>query len=180
MIDIKVTTWLLAAALLAACSQNIPATYTAGPPDPNSVTTFTLSLTPDSLLNCWQVNPGMDRPMTMTVQNNSGELLTAGGIHYGLTRRAQRLCWRQLHQDQGGPFDLAQDAHGPHQRPALHLDGQRVLAARLLDLGVLDGLDGPVQRVAAGRQARSAGKQHVRIRLQARHQRLYESARASR
>src|SRR5689334_8658708 len=86
MIDIKVTTWLLAAALLAACSQNIPATYTAGPPDPNSVTTFTLSLTPDSLLNCWQVNPGMDRPMTMTVQNNSGELLTAGGIHYGLTR----------------------------------------------------------------------------------------------
>ena len=87
MIDIKRTTMLFAVAL-AACSQNMPATYTGGPPDPNSVTTFNLSLTPDSLVNCWQANPGMDRPMTMTVQNNSGELLTSGGIHYGLTRVA--------------------------------------------------------------------------------------------
>jgi hypothetical protein len=91
MIDIKRTTMLSAVALAAACSQNLPAAYTGGPPDPNSATTFTLSLTPNSLLNCWQANPGMDRPMTMTVQNNSGELLTAGGIHYGLTRVAPNV-----------------------------------------------------------------------------------------
>jgi hypothetical protein len=76
----------VAAALVGACSQNMPATHTGGPPDPNSSTVFTLSLTPDSLANCWQVNPGMERPMTMTVQNNSGTLVTGGGIHYGLTR----------------------------------------------------------------------------------------------
>jgi hypothetical protein len=91
MINIKRTTMLFAVALSAACSQNMPVAYTGGPADPNSVTTFTLSLTPDSLLNCWQANPGMDRPMTMTVQNNSGELLTAGGIHYGLTRVAPNV-----------------------------------------------------------------------------------------
>jgi hypothetical protein len=85
-LNIKRATMLLAVALPTACSQNMPVAYTGSPADPNSVTTFTLSLTPDSLLNCWQVNPGMDRPMTMTVQNNSGELLTAGGIHYSLTR----------------------------------------------------------------------------------------------
>jgi hypothetical protein len=88
MIDIKTTTSLLAAALLGGCSQNMPPAYTGGPPDPNSQTTFTLSLTPDSLMNCWQANPGMDRPMTMVVQNNSGDLLTSGGIHFGLTRVA--------------------------------------------------------------------------------------------
>ena len=82
----KLTMMIAASALLGGCAQNMLPTYTGGPPDPNSVTTFTLSLTPDSLMNCWQVNPGMDRPMTMTVQNNSGVLLTGGGIHYGLTR----------------------------------------------------------------------------------------------
>jgi hypothetical protein len=82
---------LAAAALLGACVPNTPPTYTGGPTDPNSVTTFTLALTPNSLLNCWQANPGMDRPMTMTVQNNSGELLTSGGIHYGLTRVAPNV-----------------------------------------------------------------------------------------
>ena len=90
MREINLTT-ILAAALLGACSQNLPATYTGGPPDPNSVTTFNLSLTPNSLLNCWQANPGMDRPMTMKVQNNSGDLLTSGGIHYGLTRVAPNV-----------------------------------------------------------------------------------------
>jgi hypothetical protein len=89
MLDTRLTTILLAAAaLLGACSQNIPPTYTGGPPDPNSQTTFTLALAPGSLLNCWQANPGMDRPMTMVVQNNSGDLLTSGGIHFGLTRVA--------------------------------------------------------------------------------------------
>jgi hypothetical protein len=87
----KLMTTMAAAALLGACTQNMPPAYTGGPPDPNSVTTFTLSLTPDSLVNCWQANPGMDRPMTMTVQNNSGTLLTGGGIHYGLTRVAPNV-----------------------------------------------------------------------------------------
>ena len=82
---------LAAAALLGACAQNMPATYSGGPPDPNSVTTFTLSLAPNSLLNCWQANPGMDRPMTMVVENNSGMLHTSGGIHYGLTRVAPNV-----------------------------------------------------------------------------------------
>jgi hypothetical protein len=84
----KAVKMLAVTALLGACSQNIPATYTGGPPDPNSSTVFTLSLAPGSLVNCWQANPGMDRPMTMTVQNNSGDLLTSGGIHYSLTRVA--------------------------------------------------------------------------------------------
>jgi hypothetical protein len=89
MFNTRLKTILLAAgALLGACAQNIPPTYTSGPPDPNSQTIFTLALAPGSLLNCWQANPGMDRPMTMVVQNNSGDLLTSGGIHYGLTRVA--------------------------------------------------------------------------------------------
>ena len=87
----RMTVTMAAAALLGACTQNMPPAYSGGPPDPNSVTTFTLSLTPDSLVNCWQANPGMDRPMTMTVQNNSGTLLTGGGIHYGLTRVAPNV-----------------------------------------------------------------------------------------
>jgi hypothetical protein len=31
-------------------------------------------------------DPGMTRPMTVTVHNDTGTLFTAGGIHYGLTR----------------------------------------------------------------------------------------------
>jgi hypothetical protein len=91
MFNTRPATALAAALLLGACVQDGPPAYTAGPPDPNSNTTFTLSLTPDSLLNCWQANPGMDRPMTMVVQNNSGDLLTSGGIHYGLTRVAPNV-----------------------------------------------------------------------------------------
>jgi hypothetical protein len=91
MLKTRMTTMVAIAALLGGCVPNTPPTYTGGPPDPNSVTTFTLALAPNSLLNCWQANPGMDRPMTMTVQNNSGELLTSGGIHYGLTRVAPNV-----------------------------------------------------------------------------------------
>ena len=36
-------------------------------------------------------DPGMTRPMTVTVQNDSGVLDTAGGIHYGLTRVAPNV-----------------------------------------------------------------------------------------
>jgi hypothetical protein len=91
MTIVRLAKTLLATVLLGGCVPNTPPTYTGGPADPNSVTTFTLSLAPNSLLNCWQANPGMDRPMTMTVQNNSGELLTSGGIHYGLTRVAPNV-----------------------------------------------------------------------------------------
>jgi hypothetical protein len=91
MLNTRLTTLLAATMLLGACVQDGPPAYTGGPADPNSSTTFNLSLTPDSLVNCWQANPGMDRPMTMVVQNNSGDLLTSGGIHYGLTRVAPNV-----------------------------------------------------------------------------------------
>jgi len=91
MIKAKVAMALAVAAMLGGCARNIPATYTGGPPDPNSVTTFNLSLTPDSIVPCTQGDSSMERPMTMTVQNNSGTLLTSGGIHYGLTRVAPNV-----------------------------------------------------------------------------------------
>ena len=47
MLNTRLTTMLLAAAaLLGACVPNTPPTYTGGPPDPNSQTTFTLALAP--------------------------------------------------------------------------------------------------------------------------------------
>ena len=77
--------------LVGACVQDGPAPYTGGPRDPNSATTFNLSLTPASIVNCSLADPGMTRPMTLTVQNDSGTLLTEGGIHYGLTRVAPNV-----------------------------------------------------------------------------------------
>jgi hypothetical protein len=72
--------------LCGACLQDGPAPYSGGPRDPNSSTVFNLSLTPDSLPNCMTADSSMTRPMTVTVQNDTGTLFTAGGIHYGLTR----------------------------------------------------------------------------------------------
>jgi hypothetical protein len=72
--------------LCGACVQDGSAAYSGGPPDPNSSTVFNLSLTPDSLPNCMMADSSMTRPMTVTVQNGTGTLFTAGGIHYGLTR----------------------------------------------------------------------------------------------
>jgi hypothetical protein len=71
--------------------QDGPAVYSGGPRDPNSSTVFNLSLTPDSLPNCMMADPGMTRPITVTVQNDTGTLFTAGGIHYGLTRVGQNV-----------------------------------------------------------------------------------------
>jgi hypothetical protein len=78
----------LTAALLfcGGCVQDGPTPYTGGPRDPDSSTVFNLSLTTTSLANCMMADPGMTRPMTFTVTNDSGMLLTDGGIHYGLTR----------------------------------------------------------------------------------------------
>ena len=76
---------------LTACVQDGPAPYTGGPRDADSSTVFNLSLTPASLPNCMMADPGMSRPVTVTVSNDTGMLLTAGGIHYGLTRVAPNV-----------------------------------------------------------------------------------------
>jgi hypothetical protein len=78
---------LVAALLIGGCSQP-PSTASpaAGTTDPNSVTVFTLALQPDSVTGCIMGDPGMTRPMTLTVSNNSAVLLTGGGIHYDLNR----------------------------------------------------------------------------------------------
>jgi hypothetical protein len=59
--------------------------------EPNSVTVFTLSLQPNSVSGCVMTDPGMTRPVTLTVTNNSAVLLTSGGIHYDLSRVAPNV-----------------------------------------------------------------------------------------
>jgi hypothetical protein len=89
MFKTRTTVFLAAAILVAGCTQtgNIPAPMTAGPMDPNSVTVFTLALQPGiSVSGCILGDASMTRPVTLTVSNDKGELLTAGGIHYSLTR----------------------------------------------------------------------------------------------
>src|ERR1700755_95808 len=78
---------LTVAGLCSGCSQpqGTPASMTAGPMDPNSVTVFTLAVAPDSVTGCIMADPSMTRPMTLTVTNGSAELLTSGGIPYPLT-----------------------------------------------------------------------------------------------
>jgi len=78
---------LTAAGLFSGCSQSQStlAPATAGSTDPNSVTVFTLALQPDSVSGCIMTDPGMTRPVTLTVTSNSAELLTSGGFHYELT-----------------------------------------------------------------------------------------------
>lgn len=73
---------------IGACTQTAAtsAPMTAGPMDPNSVTTFTLAVQPDSITGCVLADPSMNRPVKLAVTNNRGELLTEGGIHYGLDR----------------------------------------------------------------------------------------------
>ncbi|HEY4168523.1 MAG TPA: hypothetical protein VGM96_17185 [Reyranella sp.] len=85
--------WMKPAALMVSglcigCSQpqGTPASTIAGPMDPNSVTMFTLAVAPDSVSGCILADSSMTRPMTLTVTNDSAELLTSGGIHYPLTR----------------------------------------------------------------------------------------------
>jgi hypothetical protein len=83
----KETAALVAAALIAGCNQPAgPAGPAVGTTDPGSVTVFTLALQPNSVTGCIMGDPGMTRPMTLTVSNNSAVLLTGGGIHYDLSR----------------------------------------------------------------------------------------------
>jgi hypothetical protein len=78
-------------------------TDTAGPKDPNSVTTFVLALQPDSVTGCILGDPSMTRPLTVTVNNDKAVLLTAGGIHYDLTRVAPNVYeggyWAKIRAD---------------------------------------------------------------------------------
>ena len=82
---------LAAASLLGGCNQNASAPNASGPMDANSVTTFTLALQPDSVSGCIMGDPSMTRPVTLTVNNDKGVLLTSGGIHYDLTRVAPNV-----------------------------------------------------------------------------------------
>jgi hypothetical protein len=78
---------LVTVMLIAGCSQTTStAVPAAGTTDPGSVTVFTLALQSDSVTGCIMGDPGMTRPMTLTVSNNSAVLLTGGGIHYDLNR----------------------------------------------------------------------------------------------
>jgi hypothetical protein len=87
MLTIKETAALATAMLIAACTQpSSTAAPTVGTMDPGSVTTFTLALQPNSVTGCIMGDPGMTRPMTLTVSNNRAVLLTGGGIHYDLDR----------------------------------------------------------------------------------------------
>jgi hypothetical protein len=89
MFKTRTIVFLAAAILFAGCTQtgNTPTPMTAGPMDPNSVTVFTLALQQSSSVSgCIMGDPSMTRPITLTVSNDKAELLTAGGIHYSLTR----------------------------------------------------------------------------------------------
>ena len=55
------------------------------------MTVFTLSLQSNSVSGCIMTDPGMTRPVTLTVTNSSAVLLTSGGIHYDLSRVAPNV-----------------------------------------------------------------------------------------
>jgi hypothetical protein len=73
---------------VAGCVQNAPPPVVSGPPDPNSVTTFTLALQPDSISGCILADSSFTRPLTVTVRNDTAILLTDGGIHVDMRRIA--------------------------------------------------------------------------------------------
>lgn len=93
MVKIKAVAVLVTASLLSACTQPQQAATPAasGPMDPDSATVFTLAVQKGSITGCILGDPGMTRPMTLTVRNNKAELLTDGGIHYGLDRVAPNV-----------------------------------------------------------------------------------------
>ena len=89
----KIGTLAMVAILVSGCSQpqGTAAPAAAGAMEPNSVTVFTLSLQSNSVSGCIMTDPGMTRPVTLTVTNNSAVLLTSGGIHYDLSRVAPNV-----------------------------------------------------------------------------------------
>ena len=78
---------------LLGCTQPQSAATSAssGPMDPDSSTVFTLAVQRGSVTDCTLAASSMTRPMTLTVRNNKAELLTDGGIHYGLDRVAPNV-----------------------------------------------------------------------------------------
>ena len=95
---------LATAMLMAGCSQpTSTAAPAGGTTDPNSVTTFTLSLQPNSVTGCIMADSSMTRPITLTVKDDTAMLLTDGGIHYGLTRVAPNVYeggyWAKIRAD---------------------------------------------------------------------------------
>ena len=84
---------LMMAILVSGCSQpqSTTAPAAAGAREPNSVTVFTLSLQSNSVSGCVMTEPGMTRPVTLTVTNNAAVLLTSGGVHYDLNRVAPNV-----------------------------------------------------------------------------------------
>ena len=89
----KIRTLVMVAILVGGCSQpqGTAAPAAAGAMEPNSVTVFTLSLQSNSVSGCIMTDPGMTRPVTLTVTNNAAVLLTSGGIHYDLNRVAPNV-----------------------------------------------------------------------------------------
>jgi hypothetical protein len=89
----KIRTLVMVAILAGGCSQpqGASAPAAAGVMEPNSVTVFTLSLQSNSVSGCIMADPGMTRPVTLTVTNNAAVLLTSGGIHYDLNRVAPNV-----------------------------------------------------------------------------------------
>ena len=96
------TILVLLAGLAGGCNPG-PVADTAGPMDADSVTTFTLALQPNSVTGCILGDPSMTRPMTLTVKDDRAVLLTAGGIHYDLTRTAPNVYeggyWAKIRAD---------------------------------------------------------------------------------
>ncbi|MBS0520696.1 MAG: hypothetical protein JSR90_18505 [Proteobacteria bacterium] len=86
---------LAAALLFGGCTQTAdtpaPVTTIAGPKDPDSVTTFTLALLPESISGCIMTDFSMTRPMTLTVRNDQGEMVTSGGVHGAMMRIAPNV-----------------------------------------------------------------------------------------
>jgi hypothetical protein len=83
---------VLATSLLGCTQPRNPATSaSSGPVDPDSSTVFTLAVQRGSVTDCTLADSSMTRPMTLTVRNNKAELLTDGGIHYGLDRVAPNV-----------------------------------------------------------------------------------------
>lgn len=88
MLEIKPSTLIVSVLVLGGCIQNAPPPVVGGPPDPNSVTTFTLALLPDSISGCVLADSSFTRPLTVTVRSDSAVLLTDGGVHTDMARVA--------------------------------------------------------------------------------------------
>ena len=93
MLNAKPASVLAAAIILTGCTQTQQAAAPAagGAMDPDSATVFTLAVQKGSITGCILGDPGMTRPMTLNVKDNRAELLTDGGIHYGLDRVAPNI-----------------------------------------------------------------------------------------